>query len=110
MIKWYNDLYIGKKLLKYRIEDLKKKIEDKEFFSAYLITLSTNESNQFDIVSTMILRQKWIYDSLPMIVGVSADKAEATAVLCDIMRDCISRTGCYDMRAFVLNECRDDIC
>ncbi|MBE5997511.1 MAG: hypothetical protein E7240_09240 [Lachnospiraceae bacterium] len=104
MLHWSSELYIGEGIGG-KMKELRRDLDEgKTAENAWLITLSTNRSNQLDIVHTLFLRQPWIRKSLPMIVGVAGSKKEAMNMVMNILTDSLKTHCGTDMRAYLVEK------
>lgn len=101
MLKWCQEIYIGES-----IEDRSDKIirmlnAGKAPYMTWLITKSDNGSNQLEIMDAIYLKQKFIRDRLPEIVGLAINKGEAIKMVRAITEACVNMTGDADLVAFL---------
>ena len=107
MPDWSRDLRKSKHLADEQIRRIQRALDKgKTADPAYLITLSSNENNQLDIISTLYLRQDSVTGRLPLVVGVARDKKDAVGMVRDILEETIRATGLPDMRSYLLARSR----
>ena len=104
MLHWSSELYIGEEIAGKESRIRASLEKDGTTENAYLITLSTNKSNQLDIIHTVFLRQNWIRKSLPMIVGIAGSKKEAMLMVERILTDSLLTHCGADMRAYLVEK------
>ncbi|MDD7741051.1 MAG: hypothetical protein PUJ62_13505 [Lachnospiraceae bacterium] len=103
MINWYKNLYVGdtaqkkQKKLIYRIE------HGKFTPDVWLITLSTNEQNHLDILPAASLKQPYVKEHLPMIVGLAVSYEESLCVVEHIVKEVYRETGDTKIREWLLS-------
>ncbi len=107
MPEWSKSLRISKHLPDAQIRRIRRALDKgKTAENAYLITLSSNEKNQLDIVNTLYLRQASLTGRLPLVVGVARDKKDAFEMVRDILCETLDKTGGADMRSYLLAQHR----
>ena len=107
MLTWYDPLYVGPKAAG-DVRKMRKKLDRRKRDSGhYLITFASNGVDELDIIHSGFLSSESVYDHLPMIVGVAADKQEALSVAGRIIEDCIRYTGDTRVRAFLQEDFHD---
>ena len=67
----------------------------------WLITRSTNEGDQLEIMNAIYLKQSLVRRRLPEIVGLAVNKREAVSMVCSLTEACVKVTGGVDLNAFI---------
>lgn len=99
---WYKHLYVGD-MVRGRKDRIMSRIEsDRSDGGHYLITLSENDHEQLDLISTFFLTERK-RSSLPMIVGLAATKREAVGLVKKMTEDCYRETHDVDLRRFFMS-------
>ena len=102
MLNWISDYYVGEK-----VEDpasIQKQINDRKGpFSVHVITLPVNPSNTLEITAAITLRQKYMYDRCPTIIGLAADKESAMELASRILEECYRETGSFKVEEYLKN-------
>lgn len=101
MVKWYYNLYVGRKAEKYSGKIIKRLSTGKTDVGHYAITLAANPGDMLDIVNTFYLTQKSFAGRLPMIVGLAFDRDEAIQMAAGIIEESLAETGSPDARAYL---------
>ncbi len=100
-MKWYPHLYVGeqaekkKKRIVWRIENHKK------ICGVYLITLSSNGKDIFDIFSCVYLSFPAVSRNCPMIIGIAGSYWEAVDLAVAIIEDIYRETGSMQIRQYL---------
>ncbi|MBD8941569.1 MAG: hypothetical protein EGR71_03380 [Clostridiales bacterium] len=100
-MKWYNNLYVGKKALKKKHKIITRAIRRKPQIGIYMITLPVNEANALEIYPSYVLLQKYYRKKKLTVVGISQGYDEALEVMQDILMDCYNETGQFLVRHMV---------
>ena len=101
MLTWYDPLYVGPKAER-QVGKIRKRLDKgKTDPGHYLVTLAANGTDELDIINSGFLTWKNVYNHLPMVMGVGADRAEALDIAGRIIEDCLHSTGGTDVRAFI---------
>ena len=104
MLTWYDPLYVGPKAGRH-VRKIRKRLDQgKTDLGHYLITVAANGVDELDIINSGFLTWKAVYDHLPMILGVAADREEALEIAGRIIEDCLRSTGGTDVRSFIKTE------
>ena len=104
MLRCSSELYIGEGIAS-RADGILSRLQNDDFTdNAWLLTLSTNKSNQVDIIHTVFLKERWIRKSLPMIVGIAATKPEAMRLIARILEDSLKTHCGADIRAYLVEK------
>ncbi len=97
-MKWHTLLYFGESAAKQRVKIVHDLEHKKVNFGVFVIILSVNGKDLFDIIPGYML-QKDIYRDAP-IIGVAVTKEEAYEVCEKMILDVYARTGGYDVRSY----------
>ncbi|MCI5648661.1 MAG: hypothetical protein ACI4EG_02525 [Fusicatenibacter sp.] len=103
MINWYKNLYVGDTAQK-RQKKLIDRIEHGKLVpDVWLITLSSNIQNHLDILPADFLKQPYLREHLPMIVGLAVSYEESLCVLEQIVNEVYQETGDVKIRQWLLS-------
>ena len=107
MAEYLAHLYIGK-----TAAGMEKKIrraveKGKTIDGIRLITLSSNGTDQLDILPLHWLKQKALRESLPVIAGFANGREEALRVVAQMVTDAVRSTGKCDLRTWLPEADRD---
>lgn len=100
-MRWYHDLYEGKKAEKKRYSIIRKVRERKLQVGGYLITVPSNGNNVLDIYPSYVLVLPYYKESDKMVVGIAADYDEALEVAGRIVADMYKEIGKPDIKEFL---------
>ena len=93
-MEWFESFYLGTSISGKKRETVRKEVETGRFRgSLYVITLASNGKDLLDIRTVSSLRQSWIRENLPLIVGVADGKEEAVLLAAQIISDSAAGTG-----------------
>lgn len=106
-MKWYQKLYIGKKIKKDREQVIKNVETGVGMPDVFLITLAANERDLFDIFLADFLFQPVLHGHCPMIVGVARGWHEAVDIATGIALDAYRKNGDFDVRKFLQSRIPD---
>ena len=102
MLKWKKDYLTGE-----GVEDpekIKNKLDaGKYVHGIYLLTLSDNPSNLFEIIPAAMLLQKSYYRICPEIIGMAKGKDEAIDMAVDIVKNIYGETGAFQVKEYFKN-------
>lgn len=106
-MKWYQKLYIGKKIKKDREQIIKNVETGVGMPDVFLITLAANERDLFDIFLADFLFQPVLHGHCPMIVGVARGWHEAVDIATGIALEAYRENGDFNVRRFLQNRIPD---
>jgi len=99
-LNWYEHLYTDEKVQN-KIDHIKWRLNHGAgSFKLYLITLSTSEKMQLDILPAYLIRQKALRNRLPMIIGVTSGYQQAEELVVKIVEEVYASTGSADLRRY----------
>ncbi len=104
MLKWNESLYLGKMVEAYEDSIRSRLDQDKVDVGHYLITISENQHDQLDIVSTTLIQTKAQRLRLPLIVGIAGTRQEAFRLVKTITEDCLRERGDACLRDFLMKK------
>lgn len=97
-MKWYNNLYVDEKFTD-SLEKIKKKVSNSKYNkNIYLICLSPNSTDLFDIISAdlaMYITWRQLY-----VIGISSSKNAAVDLTRKIICDVYKQNGSYNIKEF----------
>ncbi len=102
-MKWYKNLYVGRKASRRRRRIVASCKIGKPQLGTYMITLPVNDSNSLEIYPSHILLQKHYKKKNLFVVGIALERDEAYEVMQEILMDCYEKTGQFLVRKMVLN-------
>lgn len=93
-LKYHPRLYLGDGVNVKKLDKIKKKLENKPFFSGiFLIALSRNSSDQLEIYDAKQLVQSYYKKNPPYVVGLAGDYEEAVALVVQMTEECLKSRG-----------------
>lgn len=99
---FYKDLYSSEKLAEKKDKIIWKLQHNAGMVGIYVITLSTNGKDLFDICHSAVLMQSFYHETDLYVVGIANGKREAMGLVQTIVEDIYQKTGSYEnMRAFL---------
>lgn len=101
MLKWYKNLYKGDTVKRKAPEIIRKVNHGKLLFDIYLVTIASNQENLLEIISANQLRQKYIRQNCPEIVGIADTYWEALEVVMQIVTETYQKQGDADVRRYL---------
>ncbi|MEG0806480.1 MAG: hypothetical protein RR364_09175 [Lachnospiraceae bacterium] len=102
-MKWYNNLWIGNSILKKK-NRIKWRIEHNILCPGiYVITLSSNQKDLFDIIEAGELLQKAYPKKELFIVGLANGFTESVELVAAICNNSLMETGGLDIRSYIMN-------
>ncbi|MDO4273307.1 MAG: hypothetical protein Q4D16_06550 [Eubacteriales bacterium] len=102
MLKWKNNLYIGKNVKNSR--KIQLKIDSGKLVPGiYLVTISDNPGNLLEIIPAPMLLQKSAYALCPEIVGLAKGKDEAMDLAAEIILEVYHETGSFRVEEYLKN-------
>lgn len=108
-VTFSENLYLGESIDSAKLDKLKKEILKKPaLVKAFLITISTNPSEQLDITETKYLSFPY-YKKHPLyVIGIAGSGNEALHLIEKIALDCLHIRGDANMRAFLQERSTDN--
>lgn len=103
-MKYYYALYMSDDLISKKERLLEKIEKDKWQFGKYLIVLPSNESNQLEFYSSVILLQEAMSKEDLFVVGIASGYDEALKLVRQITEEVYEETGRTDIRNYLLNK------
>lgn len=98
---WAENLYISDNLKK-KEKKIRSQIErDKFMTNVFLLTFPTNPQNQLDIFSCIQLKQQYVREHCPMIVGMAKGYDLALELLVQITKDCYRDRQDANIKAYL---------
>jgi len=101
MLKWYEDLYIGKNAAKKANSIVRKINKGQGQITAFVITLANNEDDHLEIYNADLLLQKLMREGASMIVGIARGHDEAIELVAQITQEVFEKTGTTDIRRYL---------
>jgi len=104
-IAYHRKLYISDGISQSKLDKIKKKLEKKPLFcSEYLVTFSSNPTEQLDIFSARQLAQSYYLKYPICIVGIAPDYEEAVGLVETIVQECLQARGDCSLREYLCAE------
>lgn len=100
-MRWYNQLYVGKKAKKRRFRMIQNIRSRKMQPDTYVITPAENGNNILDIYPSIVLLQPYYEEKDCLILGIAYGYREALLVARDIVDDMFQQTGGLDLQDFL---------
>ena len=99
-MKWYKNLYFSEDARKKAVK-IVKKLQNREFQpGVYVITLSLEKSDLFDIYPSYVLLQDYFQDKELVIIGLACSMEEALQLVTDIVEEVYSSTKGVELRTY----------
>lgn len=92
-MRWYKNLYMGKKAKKRKRKIMRSIKNGKPFPGSYVVTLPENNKNSLDIYPSLILLQNYYKNKDYYIIGIGFGRSETLEVVQEIVIDCYNKTG-----------------
>lgn len=103
-MKYYDKLYMSKKLVPKRDDILKKLELGKWQLNIYLIVLARKSANQLEFYSSTMLLQEAYDKSNLLVVGIADGYDEAVKLVRQITDEVYQETGGTEIRDYLLNK------
>ena len=100
-MKWYPQLYVGEQGSKKKKKIIWKISHHMKVYDVYLITLSSNGRDIFDIFSSRYLAFPALFDRCPLVVGIAGSYFEAVDLAVKIVEESYKETGDADARKYL---------
>ena len=96
-------LYIGESIDIRKLDKIKMSLWNMPVLvKIFLITISTNPTEQLDIIESKYLTYTY-YNTHPLhVVGLAKSNSEAVSLVQKIVQDCLDTQGDVDLKAFLL--------
>ena len=107
-MKWYPKLYTGPEAEKKRTKIIWKIKCNAGMLDIYLVTLSSNGKDLFDILPTTVLKQKAVRRNLPLIVGIAVGHEEAVNLVIRIVEETLRETGGLDVKQYLKDKLKKE--
>ena len=102
MLKWQYNYYTGAGIRD--PEGIRDDIEKGKLLPRiFLLTLSKNPGHLMEILPSVMLGQKIIRDSCPLIIGMAKGKKEAMNLAGDILMEAYRATGSFRLEEYLKN-------
>lgn len=102
MLKWKKPLYIGSGIK--NPEKIRAKIENGKLVPGiYLITLSETPGNLMELLPAVSLKQTWMRELCPEIIGIAKGKDGAIELTEEILLEVNRRTGSFRIKEYMEN-------
>lgn len=102
MIKWYENLYMDKKVSKKPNKYIKGIEDGKLTLGLYCITLASNENNLFDIIEANELFFRHYRENILCIVGLAKGKDSALQMVQDLVMEMYHHTGEFKVKEYFI--------
>lgn len=104
-VQYHWNLYLGSDIDSFDLKKIKDKL-NKNPVSAdlYLITRALNKSDQLDIYHSKYLIQKFYADHPPYIIGIAKSRADAIALVEQIVQECVAARKDADLIAYLCGD------
>ena len=101
MLKWASEIFLSEGIESRCAKTIRMLNADKAPYMTWLITRSTNEGDQLEIMNAIYLKQSVVRQKLPEIVGLAVNRREAVRMICSLTEACLKATGDVDLNAFI---------
>lgn len=103
-MKFYKNLYLSESAEKKQNKIISKLKKNKIQTGVFLITISTNEAEQLDIIQSLYLLQpEYPVDDL-LVVGIAKSQDEAIELVEQIANEVFVQTGDLDIRNYIIGK------
>ena len=99
MIRWYRKLFVSGKIDD--IDAVRTKIEEGKDPGVFVISISSNDIEQLDIMHSRELKKKAVRSRCGMIVGVCKERTECFELVAGLAQLAIEKTGKCDIRGYL---------
>ncbi len=101
----YKHIYLCESVKKNAKKIIRKLQQNEGMVNTYVIMLSSNNKDLFDICHSAVLMQSFYKDNPPFVVGLASGKDNAMQLVEDIVQDIFRQSGSYEnMRQFILSQ------
>ena len=101
MIRWLDPLYVSESA-KQDLERTKRRIKrHRGLLDIYVLILSTNRSDQIDIIHANYLLQPWFVHRELIVVGIAKSKWESVQLAVRLVDEAMREHGCPDLRTYL---------
>lgn len=100
---WYENLYIGNNAKKKKNSLIRKIESGKAPLETFLVTLSSGQVNQLEIISAWNLKFWYHRKNCPMIIGLACGQEEALELVVQITEEVLEKTGKTELKDYFLN-------
>lgn len=102
MLRWHNELYVGKTV--HDAEKIRRKLDEGKCVPfTWLITLSENPQHLLEICPAVTLMQKPLREMCPEIIGIVNGKEEAMQMVSEIVQEVYEKTGNFHVKEYLKN-------
>lgn len=104
IMKWYGNLYLGSGL-EGKKENLIRKLESNAGLPGiYLVTLSANERNLFDVFAADVMLQPLMHERCPLIIAMTKGKKAALDIALNLVKETYEKTGGFDVKTYLIQQ------
>lgn len=107
-MKWYSVLYAGETARKKKNKIICKLKTGAGMLDVYLVTLSGNQHDLLEIISSAYLKQKVVRRNLPMILGIACGYEEAVEVAVEIVSETYAKTGDFKVSRYLADKAANE--
>lgn len=101
-------LYLGESINIRKLDKLKKNLINNPITTkVFLLTISTNPSEQLDIMESRYVTFSYYNEHPLRVIGLAGSNGEAVKMVEKIVQDCLDKRGDVDLKAFLLE--RDSV-
>lgn len=105
-MKWYPQLYVDEQVSKKKKKIVWKISHHRKVYDVYLITLSSNGQDIFDIFSSKYLIFPALFRNCPPVIGIAGSYLEAVDLAINIIEEAYKETGNADARIYLEEKMR----
>lgn len=104
IMKWYGNLYLGSGL-EGKKENLIRKLESNAGLPGiYLVTLSANERDLFDVFAADVMLQPLMHGRCPLIIAMAKGKKAALDIALNLVKETYEKTGGFDVKTYLIQQ------
>lgn len=101
MLDWYENLYVSERVSKKKKRIISRINQKKVTPEIYVLTVSSNDKNVMEIVSTNVLLQTAVRKRCPRIIGLAKGKEDALELMQTILMETYEHTGSFCVKKYL---------
>lgn len=103
-MKFYKNLYLSESAAKKRKKIIAKLEKNKIMYNVFLLTVSSYEAEQLDIIQSVFLLQPGYPSDDLLVVGIARSQDEAIELVEQIAKDVFAETGDVCIRDYIMKK------
>ncbi len=102
MLRWVDHYYVGSGIKD--SDKIRKKIDQGNITpDIYVLTLSDNPGNLLEMFPSVLLKQRWMRELCPTIIGMARGKDGAIELVTNILLEIYRETGEFQVEDYIKN-------